>query len=273
MIAAERRRRITQWAAHHGSVSVSSLAKMLNVTENTVRSDLVRLDREGILVRSYGGAVIRTQSDPCPPYRQIKDTHTQEKAWIGAAAVRYVPTSGSMYIGAGSTTYQLAIRIPEGRHIDVVVNSPLIASYLVSNFIGSVHILGGKINPDSQASDCSWSADILGMLHWDVCFVGVEGIDTDRGITAATVAGALSEVKILEHSKKVVVLCDSSKFGRISHARVGAVSLIDVLITDPGISPGIVKDLTDRGVEVVVAGPNDAEPIPTIEPLEAGDRI
>ena len=260
LIAAERQRRIHEWAVEYGSVSVSRLAAVLNVAENTVRHDLAALEEQGKLIRSHGGAVIKGPMSPCPPYAQVRQTHMLEKSWIGEAALRYVPHSGMIFINAGTTAHQLAIRLPESRQIEIATNSPEIATYLASNVVGKVVLLGGQVNPESLAADYSFSADVLDRLYWDVSFMGVSAVDVERGITTSSVSLAQHgfgqcERKIMENSRKTVVLCDSSKFGRFSNVKVGPVSLIDVLITDPGVSPDVVQQLTAQGVEVVVAEP------------------
>lgn len=259
LIAAERRRRIHERALRYGSVRISELAEMLCVAENTIRNDLMVLNREGKLIRSHGGATAVSTASLVPPYSLSRSSYLKEKSWIGAAAAHLLPESGSAYIGAGSTTYELAIRIPTSSRLGIVTNCARIVAHLSGQFAGTLDMLGGRIAPESAASDASWSKDIFERLRWDICFVGVEGISFEHGITAVHVPGALNELRVFENSDRVVVLCDHSKFGRVSYARVGPVSLIDVLITDNQVSPEVVEALAEQGVEVIVAGPTEEE--------------
>lgn len=255
MLAAERRRRIYDWALQNGSVNVSALAAELGVGENTIRRDLDRLHGEGKLLRSHGGAVLRDPSAVRQPYSEVRHANIAQKEWIGEAALALLPDTGSIFFGPGSTVFRMVSRIPKGQGIHVVTNSPEVALQLVSTATIAVDLLGGRLRQDSYGTDCSLSEHALEMLYWDVTFMGVSAIDVDRGITSIDLSGAEFERKIIEHGSKVVVLCDSSKLERFSYARVGPVDMIDVLVTDVGASPDTVDALRDNGVEVIVAGP------------------
>lgn len=266
VIAEDRRRKIVERVLKQGSVTVNELADTLKVGGNTIRRDLDVLDREGRLRRSYGGAVALNTASPRPPYSQTRNEYLLEKSWIGEAAVSYVPAAGSVFLGSGSTTYQLATRWSPESQIRVLTNSLEIALCLVSGGLASVDFPGGNIQREGLESDMSMSREILDGLYWDVTIMGVEAIDLARGITALDRAGADLQRMIIQHGGRVIILCDSSKLNRFAYARVGPVSMIDVLITDPGISPETIRALNLQGVEVVVAAPQD-QPRQTHPPI------
>jgi len=259
MVAAERRRRIVDLVSQRGSATVGELADALEVACNTVRGDLDKLHAEGGLLRVHGGAARRSPATPRPPYSQTRGLHMVEKAAIGAAALRFLPDSDSLFIGPGSTTYQFAIRLPEGRRLLIVTSGLDIASYLLTNNAVSLAILGGYLSADSFGTDASLSEKALDELYWNVTFMGASAIDLGCGMTTVDLNSARLERRIIERGRKLVVLCDSSKLGSFAQACVGPVSLIDVLVTDSGADPGFVKGLADQGVEVVVAGQAEAE--------------
>lgn len=260
--AAERRGRIYEYALRNGSVSVTELADMLGVVENTVRRDLDALHEEGKLLRSHGGATLRERGTPVPHYSQTRDTHLEEKSRIGQAALKYVPQSGLVFINSGSTTYQLALRMPfdvggtpapRRPALQVVTTSLEIAGFLAARVPYDVHILGGRINPDSLNSTGSLSEKALDEFYWDMAFIGVEAVDLSRGITTSYLDS--SEARIIEHSRKTIVLCDSSKFGRISNVLVTPLKAVDVIVTDRNIDSKIARALSEMGIEVDIAGP------------------
>ena len=258
MIAAERRRKIYEWALQRGSVSVSELAGALDVAENTIRYDLDALAREGKLVRSHGGAVVKEAGLPVPPYPQIRETNMLQKSWIASAAAQLLPESGCVFINAGSTTYQLVLRLQERHRIEIATNSPEIAIYLVSNTSVEVDLMGGRMVRDSLETDGSLSADALDKLYWDIAFVGLSAIDIDHGITSINLQCAALERQVMKDSRKVIGLCDSSKLGRFGRAKVGEVNLLDILITDNGAKPAVIEALEVRGVQVITAEPECA---------------
>jgi DeoR family fructose operon transcriptional repressor len=260
LIAAERRRRIYDLALRRGAVSVSELAAALRVAENTIRNDLDVLEREGKLQRSHGGAVLRDRGRPAPPYQEMRVSHLVEKSWIGQAAARFLPESGSVFINAGSTAYQLALNIREGMGIQLTTNSPEIAMLVASNTSLPVDLMGGRMLRDSLETDGTLSEDVLESLYWDVVFYGMTAIDAEHGITSTSFQAAKLDRRVLSHGRRVVGLCDSSKFGLYASAKVGPLTLLDVVVTDSGVRPEHVRLLRDAGVEVVIADgpPQDA---------------
>jgi DeoR/GlpR family transcriptional regulator of sugar metabolism len=232
---------------------VSELAAALRVAENTIRNDLDALEREGKLQRSHGGAVLKDQGRPAPPYQEMRVSHLVEKSWIGQAAARFLPDTGSVFINSGSTAYQLALNIREGMGFQVTTNSPEIAVLIASNTSVPVDLLGGRMLRDSLETDGSLSEDPLESLYWDVVFYGMTAIDAEHGITSTSLQAAKLDRRILSHGRRVVGLCDSSKFGLYASAKVGPLTLLDVMVTDSKARPEHIQMLQDAGIEVVVA--------------------
>ncbi len=254
LIAAERRRQIHEWAVQRGSVTSAWLAEALGVKPATIRHDLDLLHNEGLLIRSHGGAIAKDRGIHRLPYSQTRNTNLPQKAAIGEAALAYLPESGTVFMGSGTTTYEMATRMSENRRLHVVTNAPEIALHLAAHLGMTVDLLGGRLRPETCTTNCLHDP-AFEMLYWDVTFIGLPAIDLTRGISTIDRDAALCTAKIIEHSTKVVVLCDSSKFGRLSYAKIGPVSLMDTLITDAGADAGIVEALREQGVEVVIAGP------------------
>lgn len=259
MIAAERRRRIYEIALKEGSVIVGDLAEILDVAENTVRNDLDILHNEGKLLRSHGGAVAIENSSFSMPYTQTKESNIEEKASIGEAASSLIPSNGSIFINAGSTTHQMAIRMQKSPVLHVTTNSPEIGLYLTSNAICSVDLIGGGIVHESLETDGTLADDTLDSLYWESCFLGISALDITRGITSINMQIAQLERKIMEHSGKVYVLCDSSKFNTFSRAKAGPITLIDFLVTDSKIDKRFKQDIQAAGIKVITAGNHNKE--------------
>ncbi|MCL6629198.1 MAG: DeoR/GlpR family DNA-binding transcription regulator [Armatimonadetes bacterium] len=253
MLAAERRREIYNWALKHGSVNVNTLSRAFGVGQNTIRRDLDILHREGKLLRSYGGAIVKDTVSDRQPYSETRHGNIPQKEAIGQAALEYLPRSGSVFLGPGSTVLRLTMRIPTDSHLHVITNSPEVALHLVSRTAATVDLLGGRVRSDSYETDCSFSDQVLDMLYWDVTFMGASAVDSIRGMTSIDLSTAKFERTVIEHANKVVVLCDSSKLGSFSYVKVGPLDLIDVLITDSLADPDIVESIREQGVEVVLA--------------------
>lgn len=268
MVAVERRRRIYDFTVRYGTVNVQELADELDVAATTIRQDLNAMHDQGKIVRVHGGAMIKGSAVVRPSYMDIRGENTEQKSWIGAAALKYLPGSGSIFLGGGSTAHQLATRLPEDRRLHVITNAPDVAvAIMTANPAAEVDLLGGKVRAESFETDCSASADVLDSTYWDVTFLGVSGIDVEKGITTVSRTAADYYRKLVEHAGKVVVLVDATKIGHFSYVRVCPVSLVDVIITDNRASAQQVEAIRAEGVEVMVVGPDgETDQIRPVEP-------
>ena len=246
LIAAERRRKIHHWTVQYGSVTVAELAEWLGVGANTVRRDLDALHQEGKVVRAHGGAV--TKHDAVLPDRiatrqEANKPPLPEEYWIAEAALAYVPSTGTVFI-SGGTARLLAAKLTAERRVHVVTNSLEVATLAALKGMPAIDFLGGAIRLDSLEADCG---EAVGNLYWDVAFLSFAAIDVARGITEVDRISAGRMRALCERTDTVVGLCDTSRIGRTAYSEVGPVSLLDVLITNSGISPETAEETLPRG--------------------------
>lgn len=254
LLVAERRRRVCAWVQRHGAANVAQLAQTLDVGANTIRRDLSFLAKEGKLIRSHGGAVANDPAFTRLPYVQVRHEHTEQKGWIAEAALELLPETGSVFLSDGTTIQAFAMRIPSSAAIHVVTNSVQIAARLTTETAATVELLGGRVRPELLATDCSLATEALDMLFWDIAFVGAAALDASYGITERDAPEAARQRKFIDRATRAIALCDSSKLGRCSYARVGPLSLLDTIVTDIGADPDVVRAIRDTGVEVILAG-------------------
>ncbi len=255
VLPSERRRQIEAWVQRHGAANIAQLSESLGVGANTIRRDLDQLAAEGRLIRSHGGAVANEPSPIRLPYADVRHANSDRKAWIADTATHLLPDTGSVFLADGTTVFALATRIPADAHFHVVTNSVQATLHLATHTRVSIELLGGRVRPELLATDCSLASEALDMLYWDIAFVGAAALDPKHGITERDAPEATRQRRILDHASRVVALCDSSKLGRCSYAKVGPLSLIDTIVTDHGADPDIVQSLRATGVEVLLAGP------------------
>ena len=253
VLPSERRRRILAWVERHGAANVAQLAGSLGVGANTIRRDLDQLAADGRLIRSHGGAVANEPSPIRLPYADVRHANSERKAAIAETARALLPDTGSVFLADGTTVFALVSRIPAEARFHVVTNSVQATLHLATQTRVSVEILGGKVRPELLATDCSLASEALDMLFWDIAFVGAAALDPGHGITERDAPEATRQRRILDHASRVVALCDSSKLGRCSYAKVGPISLIDTIVTDSDADPEVVEALRSTGVEVLLA--------------------
>ncbi len=218
-----------------GRVDVADMAAQLEVTGESIRKDLIGLERQGLLRRVHGGAVAVEQLS-FEPEVSIRIQHAEEKLRIAHAALAHLPQSGSIFIDAGSTTSRMAEMFPADRELTVFTNTLSIAIALLPRSNLTVFTLGGRVRRRTLAEVDAWAIRSLSELNVDVAFLGTNGISIDRGLTTPDPAEAAVKQAMLACARRRVLLADHSKVGLISTCKHGDLKDLDLLITDVGVS-------------------------------------
>ncbi|MCS4535247.1 DeoR/GlpR family DNA-binding transcription regulator [Corynebacterium sp. HS2168-gen11] len=258
MYSEERRRQIASLTAIEGRVNVTELAARFDVTAETIRRDLAVLDREGVVHRVHGGAVANQtfQTTEYPLDARARSASTAKNS-IAQAALAFLPDQqGGMFLDAGTTTAALAELIslqPTAKHWSIVTNSLSIALTLANANLDEVQLLGGSVRGITQAVVGAPALRTLALMRADVAFIGTNALTLDHGLSTADSQEAAIKSAMITNAQKVVVLCDSTKMGTDYLVSFGAISDIDVIVTDANVPDSFVKALRDRNIEVVIA--------------------
>lgn len=232
----ERQKILLEAARTKGRVRVSTSARSLAVTPETVRKDLEALQDEGLIVRVHGGG-IPAESLAFEPGVSTRTAWASEKERIGRAALKEVPSGGVIFVEAGSTTARFAELIPADAELTVVTNSVPVALQLATRSTAiTVVILGGRVRPVTLGSADTLAIRNLRDLYVDVAFLGTNGMSIDHGLTTPDIAEAETKRAALNCSRRRVLLADHSKMGKVSFCRYGELSEIDVVITDAALT-------------------------------------
>ncbi len=237
-----------------GQVSVKALSEKFNVSEVTIRNDLEQLEKKNLLIRARGGA-LKVESGVAIDQRLVdkNQINFQEKARIGKKAAQLVYESDTIIIDSGSTTAEMVRSLPELQDLTVVTNALNIANQLMTIPHINVIIPGGFLRKNSLSMVGPQAEKSLRNFNVDKAFLGVDGFDTRNGIFTPNVEEARLNEIMIEISREVILLADSSKFGKRSFAFICSINQIDKVITDNGIPEDDLKRLQDAGVEVIIA--------------------
>ncbi|MDV3123305.1 DeoR/GlpR family DNA-binding transcription regulator [Mycobacterium sp. 21AC1] len=255
MYAEERQNAIAALVMSKGRASVAELAQTYDVTTETVRRDLATLDRAGVLRRVHGGAVpARTLHLVEPGVGERETTRAEQKDAIATAAVDFFPLSGaSVLLDAGTTTARIAAQLPTDRDLTVVTNSVPVAGRLACMPTVTLQLLGGRVRGLTQATVGEQALRVLDDLRVDIAFIGTNGISARHGLSTPDADEAAVKRAMVRAANFVVVAADSSKVGREDLVSFAPIGSVDALITDAEISTADRRELTDLGVEVVIA--------------------
>ncbi|MEV6794901.1 DeoR/GlpR family DNA-binding transcription regulator [Streptomyces sp. NPDC051320] len=253
MYAPERQQEIIRLARDSGRVDVLSLADEFQVTAETVRRDLKALDRAGLLRRVHGGAIPAGRLDFEPDLAERESTAAGEKDRIALAAVAELPAEGSVILDAGSTVARLANVVPLDCGLTVVTHALPVAARLADHPGIDLHLVGGRVRHRTRAAVDAWALRAYGEIRADVAFIGANGFSPGSGLTTPDLAEAAVKQAVAAAARRVVLLADSAKYGQEHFARFGALSGVDLLITDTGLSPEDAAAIEAAGTEVVRA--------------------
>lgn len=249
----ERHLRILEQARSRSRVEVTALAKELDVTSETIRRDLTILEQQGQLRRVHGGAVHLQRLGYEPSVTARRERQTKEKARIGKAALDLLPDGGSILIDSGTTTMELARRLPPDCSLTVVTNSLQVAALLSEWPQLGLLLVGGRMREVTGAMVGPWAMGALRGLRVDVAFLGANGVTPEVGLTTPDQFEAEVKEAMVASANRVVCLADHTKIGQTQLCRFAGLGDVDVVVTDTGVDETLAEELATAGPEVLQA--------------------
>ena len=252
MLLDERRQHILSLVQQDGRVLVGELSRKLGISQITIRKDLDYLQSKGLVQRAHGGALLPqtgTLFDPSFPEKQNRNG--EQKMRIAAAAAGMVEEGQCIILDSGTTTTLIAHALKRFAHLTIVTNAINIAAELTGNDF-EVILTGGTLRKNSYSLVGPLAEDILSEMHADILFLGVDGFDVETGVTTPNVLESRVNRAMVRSAKKVVVVCDSTKFGRRSFSRIVPLSSIHHVITDEGLPPAAIESLKAQNIAVTL---------------------
>ena len=252
MIPAERRARIVDLVKERRAVRVSTLSEDLGVSGMTIRRDLERLEVEGVLVRTHGGAVLKRHMTEETLYVERESASTEEKRRIAAAAAALIEPGETVFLSSGTTAAQVI------RHID-----PSLEARVVTHNVGAVQearglrvevvLVGGLYRPRSNAVSGPLALEQISRFHAGKMLIGVDGFDLEEGMTTPTMSMASVERAMVAATRgEVIALADNSKIGVVADVVICGLGEVDTVMVDDGVDQSVRDELVKQGLRCVV---------------------
>lgn len=240
MSLSERHQKILELLKVNGIVSVNSLSRQLNVSSVTIRKDLGLLEEKKLLYRSHGGAI------------QIDPYIANQKKRIGMKAAEMLTPNDAIIIASGTTVLAFARCIPPEAQLTVLTSAMNVAMALLNCQQVEVIQLGGIVRHTSSSVTGEYALRMLENFSGTKLFLGVDGIDLKYGLTTTNFMEASVNRAMIDAAQKIIVLTDSSKFGRRGFGKICELDAVDQIITDSGVSPKVVRELEELGIKVSI---------------------
>ncbi len=252
MLNEERRRAILDLVNRDGRVLVTDLAQQFETSQVTIRKDLETLHAHGLVHRTHGGALpSREGALADPTLREKEKLRRKEKLRIAAAAAAMVQEGQVVILDSGTTTTAIARALREFHNLTIVTNAVNIAAELAGAEV-EVILTGGTVRKNSFSLVGPIAEDTLRRLNADILFLGVDGFDVHYGLSTPNLLEAKVNRVMADICKRVVAVCDSSKFGRRSLSHILPPQKVHQVITDHGAPKFDVKTLKKAGIEVTL---------------------
>lgn len=261
--APERQTEIAQSTKSTGHVSVSQLAQHFGVTPETIRRDLKALEQQGRLMRVHGGAVSSNSPQGVETeYDSNAQVNMELKASIAAAAWNRIQSEeglSSLTIDSGTSTVEFTRilaannQVFGARRLTIITNSLPVATITADHGLGGVHLVGGRIRPITRAIVGDHTVMEFERLRTDFAIMGTNGLSINHGCSTPDPSEAAVKAAMVRSARKVMVLCDSSKFKKDFLVTFAPLTSVDVIVTDSRVDPKHVEALVSKGIEVVIS--------------------
>jgi DeoR family glycerol-3-phosphate regulon repressor len=235
---------------------VVEAAAELRVSAMTIRRDLMELERAGQLIRTHGGALAPAGAGPHavdreePAFDARLQRNREAKRRIAGLAATLIGGSRTVALDVGTTTYLLARSIADRPGLAFFTSSLRIAALLGG--ARNVYVPGGQVRGDEMSICGPTAVGQFERLWFDIAFIGVSGL-TAAGIFDYSLEDSELKRVYLRRSSRKVVLCDASKFARMSLVQIAALGELDMLVSDAAPPPQIAAALAAAKVELHIA--------------------
>lgn len=252
MTIAERHKHILDELAKNGFVSVTDLSKDLDVTVVTIRKDLKLLEDKGLLYRSHGSA---TAASPYVNDRSVNEkklVRVEEKSKIAQVAASLVDDDDAIIIGSGTTVVAFAQNIPKNKKLTVLTAAMNVTLALIDAPVIEVVQLGGVVRKTSSSVVGHYAEEMLRQFACSKLFFSADGVSLEDGLTTSHMMEAHLNSQMMKGVQKIILLVDSSKFGKRGFGKICNLEDIDIIITDAGIPDLYREKMEAMGIEVRV---------------------
>jgi DeoR/GlpR family transcriptional regulator of sugar metabolism len=248
----ERRQEILKYIVQRGRASVTELSERFAVSDVTIRADLQALAENAFVVRTHGGAIPPVNSLYELSLNRRRQQHQNEKQRIGQSASLMITTGEAVFLDSSSTALTITPFIKHRHDLTVITNSLVIAQDMLNAPNISVVMPGGTLHPDTVSLSDPLGLSLLKRYNIARGFFGAYGLSLSVGLTDVTATEAEVKRPLVAMCRQVVVVLDGTKWGREGAASYADLQDVDIIITDSGAPPDMVKEVRTLGIQVNV---------------------
>jgi len=255
LTTAQRLATIIELISRKGSISIKELEEIFNVSRMTIHRDLARLEKEGILRRVKGGAILSRSTSAELTFSLREERNREKKLLIGNRATNLVEDGTAIAVDASTTALHFVrcLKRRQFSNLIVVTTGIKTALELIGEHGIQVILCGGLVREISLSLVGKLASLALKNFHCVKAFISGEGLTFENGVTASNVLEVESKQELMESASERVLLLDSSKFGKTAFVTIAPVESFNIIITDAGIPDSFKRGIVERGVNLLIA--------------------
>jgi DeoR/GlpR family transcriptional regulator of sugar metabolism len=228
---------------------VIDLSERFDVSSSTIRRDLQKLEQQGLIERTYGGATRPAGEGPASPADPLAEAKTR----IGRAVAELLEPGEAVFLGPGSTTLAVARALAERSDLTIITTGLSVAHHLAHHSQVELVVVGGLVNREGSAMTGHLTEAALASLHADRAILGAQGISTPDGLTSDHLSQVRVAQILLDTVPEAIIVADHTKFGRVCTARIAPVERADLIVTDRKAPDAFLWELAELEIQVILA--------------------
>lgn len=245
MYGNEREKEILNLLQKNNYVTVEYLSQKIHISPSSIRRDLKKLELEGLVTRSYGGAELKSSVNKKIPFYLRSHKNTKEKACVAQLAAGMVKQGDVVFLDGSTSTYFMIEYLKNKKDITVITNGLASMSICAEYNINS-YLTGGKLNPENRACFVGTHTEqMIISYHADICFFSVQSLAKDGNLYDCFENEITPRKLMIKNAEKKVFLCDSSKINHFSAYKLCNIRQIDCVISDADIEKYLDGNYSD----------------------------
>ena len=253
MFGAARLQRIREVIAEKKHIDVSTLSSMLSVTEVTIRKDLEKLESEGFIIKTHGGAILN--GDHTNNISSAVDIHPaaqydENKSTIGTIAAHLIKEGEYIFVGPGTTCYYVALALKDKKNINIVTNNISVVNALANNSSINVIVTGGNLQGNSMTLTGEVAINMLEGIFIDKAIISVTGVHIDNGYTISNMDDINIYRTIINISKELIIVADGTKFDKTSFIKLGNLDIAKKVVTNENVPREFKAYFFQKGIQI-----------------------
>ncbi|MCI5699944.1 MAG: DeoR/GlpR family DNA-binding transcription regulator [Lachnospiraceae bacterium] len=248
MLAVERRNHILEKLQEEKKVVVSELSQLYDVSEETIRRDLDKLDKDGLCIKSYGGAILNENANIDMPFNVRRKRNPSGKQKIAEIVAERISDGEHIMLDASTTSIFIAKAIKHKKNLTVITNSIEIVIELSDVPDWTVISSGGEVKGEYLAMVGTNTVERLNSFNVEKSIISCKGFDLEKGFTDSNEQFAQAKQAMMRAGDKCILAVDSSKFGTVSFSKIGDLDSVDTIITDKKPDQNLLDRFEEMGI-------------------------